>query len=86
MRAIKAKKIRHAMNLLLPQFGQQVSEACAVKFRMPNRYGEPQHRRINPKRQFKKAISRMGFVGGKVPGEYYPPSPTDKGGVLLPNP
>lgn len=78
MRAIKAKKIRHAMAMLLPQFGQQVIDAVAAKFRMPNRHGEPQHRVINPKRQFKLAVRRI--LDENLIAD------ADKGGVLLPNP
>lgn len=60
MNATRSKKIRFAAKKILssPKLKEQVDRACADKLEMPNRYGRPQHRVINPRRQVKNLVRR----------------------------
>lgn len=62
MRAIRAKKIRHAAAVIYSKFKADIDRACQDKFDMPNRYGRRQHIRISPKRQLKNMIRRNAFA------------------------
>jgi hypothetical protein len=50
------------MNRILNQFGEQIRAAAQAKVDMPNRHGNPQHTRINARRQLKKMILRESIA------------------------
>jgi hypothetical protein len=58
MRAIRAKKIRHAMNSIFAHHRAAVTDAAQTKANMLNRNGGMQHTTINPLRQLKKMVVR----------------------------
>lgn len=58
MNATRSKKFRHAATAIYSKFKEQIDQACRDKFDMLNRHGNPQHRRINPRRQLKRMIKR----------------------------
>lgn len=64
MNATRSKKIRFASKLILsdPVLKEQVDRASRDKLEMPNRYGKPQHKVINPARQCRNMIRRTGIA------------------------